>query len=185
MRVEEEVELEMLAVVWWMPREMLGIAAHTGVVGAQRRCADMKGICICVRLCFVATLLHLELDLLLHAHDVVRSTFLLVPAGGTDDSQRSRTLTSSAIMLFERLPGGVKSVRAGEQRFRKLCLRRAALQRQQPVKGDEVEAFKNAGRHARAITATRLPRGNSRVAVRLVTTPKRVEDGLVDFERPE
>ena len=48
---------------------------------------------------------------------------------------------------------------------------------------EEVEAFKNPGRHARAVTATRLPRGNSRVAVRLVTTLKRVEDALVDFER--
>ena len=76
-----------------------------------------------------------------------------------------------------------KNLRTAEQQFPELCLRRAVQQRLQPDKGDEVEAFKNTGRHARAVTATRLPRGDSRVAVRLMTTPKRVEDGLVDFER--
>ena len=42
--------------------------------------------------------------------------------------------------------------------------------------------FKNAGCHTHTLTVTELPWGKSRVAVRLVATPKRVEDFLAKFE---
>jgi len=75
---------------------------------------------------FVATLLHLVVVLL--AHGVVHSTFLLARAGSMEEMKRSRTTASSVIALPERLPSGVQRIRAGEQQFQKLCLRRAALQ---------------------------------------------------------
>ena len=46
------------------------------------------------------------------AHDVVRSTFLLVRAGAHQSRTQSRTLTSSVITLFERLLSGVQRIRA-------------------------------------------------------------------------
>ena len=131
---------------------MLGVAAHTGAVGAWRGRADMNGIYMCV-LHFVATLLHLVVVLL--AHGVVHSTFLLARAGSTEEMKRSRTLASSVIMLLERLASGVQRIRAGEQQFRKLCLRRCSAAAEQPVKGAEVEAFTNAGRHPCSPAASR------------------------------
>jgi len=66
--------------------------------------------------------------LVLLAHGVVRSTFLLVRVGAQQSRTQSRMLTSSVITLSERLLSGVQRIRAGEQQFPKLCLRRAALQ---------------------------------------------------------
>ena len=122
---EEDEDDDMLVVVWWMTEQMLGVAAHTGAVGAWRGRADMNGIYMCV-LHFVATLLHLVVVLL--AHGVVHSTFLLARAGSMEEMKRSRTTASSVIALPERLPSGVQRIRAGEQQFQKLCLGRAALQ---------------------------------------------------------
>jgi hypothetical protein len=65
---------------------------------------------------------------LILAHGVVHSTFLLARAGSMDEMKRSRTTASSVITRFERLRSGVQRIRAGEQQFHKLCLRRAALQ---------------------------------------------------------
>ena len=87
----------------------------------------MNGIYMCV-LHFVATLLHLVVVLVLLAHGVVHSAFLLARAGSMEEMKRSRTLASSVIMLLERLASGVQRIRAGEQQFQKLCLGRAALQ---------------------------------------------------------
>ena len=114
----------------------------------------MNGIYMCV-LHFVATLLHLVVVLVLLAHGVVHSTFLLARAGSTEEMKRSRTLASSVIMLLERLASGVQRIRAGEQQFPKLCLRRCSAAAEQPVKGAEVEAFTNAGRHPCAPAASR------------------------------
>jgi hypothetical protein len=125
--VKEEVDDEMLVSCGGRSEQMLGVAAHTGVVRAWRGRADMNGIYMCV-LHFVATLLHLVVVLVLLAHGVVHSTFLLARAGSTEEMKRSRTLASSVIMLLERLASGVQRIRAGEQQFPKLCLRRAALQ---------------------------------------------------------
>ena len=83
---------------------------------------------MCLPLHFVATLLHLVVVLVLLAHGVVHSTFLLARAGSMDEMKRSRTTASSVITRFERLRSGVQRIRAGEQQFHKLCLRRAALQ---------------------------------------------------------
>ena len=143
----------------------------------------MEEICIHALLRFVAAQVHLVVDLLLHTHYVVRSSFLAYAIGGTHAARPALALRTPAIMPPNNPLHRATSVRAAEQQFPELCLRRAVQQRLQPDKGDEVEAFKNTGRHASAVTATRLTRGDSRVAVRLMTTPKRVEDGLVDFER--
>ena len=124
---DEDVD-ETLAVVWWMTEQMLGVAAHRGAVGARHTRADVIKIYICVPLHFVATLLHLVVVLVLLTHDVVHSTFLLARAGNMDEMKRSRTTASSVITRFERLRSGVQRIRAGEQQFHKLCLRRAALQ---------------------------------------------------------
>ena len=112
-------------------------------------------IYICVPLHFVATLLHLVVVLVLLAHNVVRSTFLLVRAGAQQSRTQSRTLTSSVITLSHQLPSGVQRIRAGEQQFPKLCLRRCSAAAEQPVKGAEVEAFTNAGRHPCSPAASR------------------------------
>eukprot|EP01046_Picozoa_sp_COSAG06_P075895 COSAG06_NODE_23947_length_676_cov_18.894281_1_plen_166_part_10 len=143
---EDEDDDETLAVVWWMTEQMLGVAAHRGAVGARHTRADVIKIYICVPLHFVATLLHLVVVLVLLAHDVVHSTFLLVRAGAQQSRTHSRTLASSVITLIERLRSGVQRIRAGGQQFPKLCLRRCSAAAEQPVKGAEVEAFTNAGR---------------------------------------
>ena len=125
---EDEDDDEMLVVVWWMTEQMLGVAAHTSAAGAWRRRADVTKMYMCLPLHFVATLLHLVVVLVLLTHDVVHSTFLLARAGSMDEMKRSRTTASSVITRFERLRSGVQRIRAGEQQFHKLCLRRAALQ---------------------------------------------------------
>ena len=125
---EDEDDDEMLVVVWWMTEQMLGVAAHTSAAGAWRRRADVTKMYMCLPLHFVATLLHLLVVLVLLTHDVVHSTFLLARAGSMDEMKRSRTTASSVITRFERLRSGVQRIRAGEQQFPKLCLRRAALQ---------------------------------------------------------
>ena len=144
---EDEDEDETLAVVWWMTEQMLGVAAHRGAVGAQRTRADVIKIYICVPLHFVATLLHLVVVLVLLAHDVVRSTFLLVRAGAQQSRTQSRTLTSSVIRLSERLPTFMHRRAAGEQQFPKLCVQRCSAAAEQLVKGGEVEVLTNTGRH--------------------------------------
>ena len=68
----------------------------------------------------ITTLLHLVVVLVLLAHDVVHSTFLLARAGSMEEMKRSRTLASSVIMLSHHLASGVQRIRAGEQLFRKL-----------------------------------------------------------------
>ena len=59
MRVEEKVELEMLAVVRWMFGVMLGFDTQAGVIGGQPGRADMEEICIHALLRFVAAHVHL------------------------------------------------------------------------------------------------------------------------------
>ena len=113
--------------MWWAIRtDARRCSAYRCGRGVAWR-ADMNGIYMCV-LHFVATLLHLVVVLVLLAHDVVHSTFLLARAGSMDEMKRSRTTASSVITRFERLRSGVQRIRAGEQQFHKLCLRRAALQ---------------------------------------------------------
>ena len=152
---EDEDDDETLAVVWWMTEQMLGVAAHRGAVGARHTRADVIKIYICVPLHFVATLLHLVVVPVLLTHDVVRSTFLLVRAGAQQSRTQSRTLTSSSITLFERLPTFMHRRAAGEQQFPKLCVQRCSAAAEQLVKGAEVEAFINAGRHPCAPAASR------------------------------
>ena len=152
---EDEDDDEMLVVVWWMTEQMLGVAAHTSAAGAWRRRADVTKMYMCLPLHFVATLLHLVVVLVLLTHDVVHSTFLLVRAGAQQSRTQSRTLTSSVIRLSERLPTFMHRRAAGEQQFPKLCLRRCSAAAEQPVKGAEVEAFTNAGRHPCAPAASR------------------------------
>ena len=100
-------------------------------------------VCINVPFRFLAVLL----DLLLHAHRVVRLPSQALPAGSTRDTPHWRTCISPTVNLSESLVNHVTSLRATEQQISKQGALRTAPQLQPLDRRGEAVAFNNAGRH--------------------------------------